>query len=564
MTAPLSRRRLLSSAATLAASACAGPAVHLASRAQFDLLIRGGTVFDGTGAPGVEADVGIRSGRVVAIDHLADASARTVVEAKGLAVAPGFVDLHSHADWTLFKDPTLQSVVRQGVTTVILGQDGNGWRTERPDKTRQFTTLAEFYAAVDRLPPAVNVASMVGLGDLRAAVVGLEDRPATPAEVAAMVALAEQELADGACGASTGLEYTPGSFASREELAALCRPLRARGLPYATHMRNEDDRLLEAIEESIQVANAAGCKLQISHLKTQGARNWAKLDAALATIDNAAVRGLDVAFDRYPYIAFATRLFNLFPTSSRDGDRKAFLARLSDPATAGPLRAVVLDKVDALGGWENVMVASVANAADAPIQGRRVGSYAAERKLDPYELIVGLLVRSVGDVGMVGFGMSEPNLVRILAHPRGMVCSDGGAYALEGPARSEYPHPRALGSFPRVLAVYVREKRALTLAEAIHKMSGFPASRVGLHDRGRLAVGMAGDAVVFDPATVRDRATFEQPLAYPEGIQAVVVNGQLALHHGERPAERSGRTLTPAKSAAALRGGLAVPRSARA
>jgi N-acyl-D-aspartate/D-glutamate deacylase len=284
-------------------------------------------------------------------------------------------------------------------------------------------------SAIDRLPPGVNVASMIGLGTVRGAVIGAGDRPATPAELEQMTAMVARALADGACGASSGLEYTPGAFASREELIALCAPLRARGLPYATHMRNEDDRLLESIDESIAVAAGAGCPLQISHLKTQGPRNWGRLDDAFGRIERARRDGLDAAFDRYPYVAYSTGLTNLFPVWSRDGGTEGFFARLDDPAVAPRIRAEALAKVELIGGWDNVQISSVRASEDRAAEGRRLGSHAKAIGAGPYETAVALLRRGEGRVGMLGFAMSEENLDEILAHPLAMVCTDGGGFA---------------------------------------------------------------------------------------------------------------------------------------
>jgi N-acyl-D-amino-acid deacylase len=545
--ADASRRSFLAAAggSLLALAVPGAPALRPAARRRAELVIRGGTVFDGTGAEGVEADVAFADGRVARVGRRLAETGALEIDARGLAVAPGFVDLHSHADGTLFDDPRAESVVRQGVTTVVVGQDGGSAAPLRRDGdgARRFATFRALFEAVERLAPAVNVASMVGLGTVRGAVVGLADRPATADELRRMAALVEAALADGACGASSGLEYTPGAFASREELVALCRPLARRGLVYATHMRNEDDRLLDAIAEAVAVGEEAGCAVHLSHLKTQGPRNWAKLAGAFALVDAAARRGLDVTFDRYPYIAYWTGLTNIFPVWSRDGGTAAFLARVADPATAPRIRAETLAKVELIGGWDNIMISNVAAPADRAAEGARLGRYAGAREVEPYEAAVGLLRRSAGEVGMVGFAMSEDNLERILAHPRGMVASDGGAHALAGPARRGHPHPRSLGTFPRVLGRYVRERGALTLAQAIHKMTGLPARRLGLADRGRLAAGMGGDAVVFDAAAVADRATFADPYQYPVGISAVVVNGRAALVDGARVGAGAGRAL---------------------
>jgi N-acyl-D-amino-acid deacylase len=504
------------------------PALHLRSRAEFDLVIRGGMLLDGTGAAARVLDVGVLGGRIAAIGAGLGAG-RDELDARGLAVAPGFIDIHSHADGSLDEDPRAESVIRQGITTVVAGQDGGG------------RTVGEQADRVAVFRPACNVAAMAALGSLREAVIGEDNRPATEDEIVRMRARVAHAIEQGACGASSGLEYTPGAFASTAELAAVCRPLAARGLPYATHMRNEDDRLLESIDEAIAVAEGAGCPLQVSHLKTQGPRNWGKLDDAFARIGAARTRGVDAAFDRYPYVAYQTTLANLFPATSRDGGTEAFLARLDDPA----LREACLAKVELIGGWDNVQISGVADEADRGAEGKRLGAYAAELGQEPFALTVALLRRNRGQVGMVGFAMSEENLERILAHPLGMVCSDGGSYAVDGPARRGHPHPRSVGTFPRVLGRYVRERKVLTLEQAVHKMSGFPAARLRLADRGRVAQGLAADLVVFDPAVVADRATFEDPFQYPVGIPAVVVNGEVALRGGERTPARPGRFVRP-------------------
>lgn len=544
----ITRRQFVAASAAASASVAIGaptsvlaaPAVH-ARRQDVDLLVRGGLMIDGTGADGRAVDVAITGGRVSAIGAGLSASAREIIDASGLVVAPGFVDIHSHADGALYDDPRAESVIRQGITTIVCGADGSSRAVGSP--ARPFGPYLE---SLERLRPACNVAAMVGLGSVRAAVVGNDDRPATPEELRTMVSLVERALADGACGASSGLEYTPGAFASRDELIALCRPLRARGLAYATHMRNEDDRLLDAIDEAITVAEGAGCRLQVSHLKTQGPRNWDKLDVVFERLVAAQARGLDVAFDRYPYLAYATGLTSLFPVWSRDGGTAAFFARLDDAAVRPHIREETLAKIALIGGWDNVQITSVKAVTDRAAEGKRLGQYATALGVDPFETAVALLRANDGDVGMVGFAMSEPNLERILAHPLGMVCTDGGGFAIDGPTRRGSPHPRGIGSFPRVLGRYVRERGALSLADAIAKMSAKPAARAALVDRGVLAVGRPADVVVFDPRTVDDVASFEQPFQYPTGIRAVVVNGTIALRDGARAREGSGRVLRPA------------------
>ncbi|MBC8087352.1 MAG: D-aminoacylase [Phycisphaerae bacterium] len=538
MTRSSDRREFVATGGSLLVAAIGAPALLL-QPADYDIVVRGGTVFDGTGAAGAIRDVAIQNGKIVAIAARISDRGQREIDARGLIVSPGFIDIHSHADSSLSADPRAESVVRQGITTIVGGQDGSSSGLDGPDG------YAKYLASIAALKPAVNVAAMVGLGSVRGRVVGAADRPATEAEIVRMTALVESALVAGACGASSGLEYTPGAFASTAELIALCKPLSARRLPYATHMRNEDDRLLESIDESIAVARGARCPLQISHLKTQGPRNWGRLDDAFQRVANARRDGIDAAFDRYPYTAYSTGLTNLFPVWSRDGGTDAFLARLAEPATAPRIKQATLDKVELIGGWQNVHITSVRAAEDRAAEGKRLGAYATALSADPYDLCVQLLRRSGGNVGMVGFAMSEDNIDRILAHPQGMVCSDGGGFAIEGPTRRGSPHPRGLGAFARVLGRYVRERKALTLAQAIHKMSAFPASRIGLKDRGRLAVGLPADVTVFDANTVADKATYEEPFQYAVGFSAVLVNGVVALANGVREGTGNGAVAKP-------------------
>jgi N-acyl-D-amino-acid deacylase len=546
------RRDFLRTSTTAAAAMLGAPALILRSRATADIIIRNGNVFDGLGGPSRQMDVVIANGKIVSLTRASTDRGTTEIDARGVAVAPGFIDIHSHGDGSLWEDPRAESLIRQGVTTIVVGQDGSsgaprdaaaGRSAASDDEGRRFVRFTDLWTSLTRLQPSVNVASMVGLGTIRGIVVGNANRPATSAEMTRMRVLVTQALADGACGVSTGLEYTPGAFAPREELIELCKPLATLGRPYATHMRNEDDRLIEAIDEAIAVARGAGCPLQISHLKTQGPRNWGKLDTAFARIAAARKAGCDAQFDRYPYVAYQTGLTNLFPVTSRDGGTDAFLSRLVTPGPMERIKRETLAKIDLLGGWDNVMIANVANDDDRSAEGQRLGSYAQSKGIEPYDIAVALLQRSHGNVGMVGFAMSEENLDRILAHPQGMVCSDGGAFAIDGPTKRGHPHPRGLGTFPRVLGRYVRERKALTLEQAINKMSALPASRIHLRDRGRLTTNMAADVVVFDPATVADKATYEDPFQYPVGISAVIVNGSIALRDGQRDDKHTGKPL---------------------
>jgi N-acyl-D-amino-acid deacylase len=491
-------------------------------------VLRGGVVFDGSGSEGRIADVAIEGERITAVGRVVERAALEL-DVSGLVVSPGFIDVHSHADRNLLVNPNAESRIRQGVTLEVVGQDGSS-----------IEDLPAFFEALGRQPPAVNLASMVGHGTIRRQVMGLEDRPATEAELDRMRALVRQALEQGVVGLSSGLEYTPGSFAEIDELVELAEELRGTGLPYASHMRNEDDGVLAAIEEAIHVGRMAGVPVQISHLKAQGERNYWKADAALRAIEAAREAGVDVHFDRYPYVAYSTGLSNLFPGSARAGGTQAFLARLRDPETAEHLEEQARGKVALLGSWNSVQISS-ASARNAQVRGRRLGELAAELGEDPYELTVRLLEEENGSVGMIGFGMSEENTAKMLSHPLGMVCSDGGAYAPYGALSEGSPHPRGYGSFPRLLGHYVRERRDLPLAAAIHKITEMPARKLRLPDRGVLRPGAFADVTVFDADRVADRATFEEPHQYPVGIEHVVVNGALTIRDAEQTGSLAGR-----------------------
>lgn len=511
------------------------------------ILLKGGLVYDGTGAPPVEADVAVDGDRISGIGPgLAEAGA-AVIDIKGLAVAPGFIDIHSHTDRELLVNPRAESKIRQGVTTEIVGQDGSSlgpWRDTRERETsEEIVDIAGFFERLERGGSAVNIASMIGAGTVRGLVIGYDDRPATAEELTQMVALVAEAIEQGACGLSSGLEYVPGGFADLDELVALAEPLRGTGLPYASHMRNEDDQLMAAIEEALAVGRRAGVPVHISHLKAQGQRNWWKAEPVLHTLERAAEDSDEVTFDRYPYVAYSTGLTSLFPLWSRDGGTEAFLVRLDDAELQEAIEKAVRGKVAELGGWDAVQMTSADGEGLDWIKGRKVGALAQEVGKDPYLLLLEIVRQGQARIGMVGFGMSEENTAMILAHPLGMICSDGSARATYGPLSEGSPHPRSYGAFPRVLGHYCRDQHLMPLEVGIHKMTGMPARRLRLDHRGRVAVGAFADLVVFDPATVADRATFTDPHQYPVGIEVVLVNGEVVIRDGEHTGALPGRPL---------------------
>lgn len=524
-----------------------------------DWVVRGAMVYDGTGRAPVQADVAISGDRIDAVGPRLSAGGAREVDLKGLALAPGFIDIHSHTDLVLLVDPKAHSKIRQGVTTEVAGQDGGSvgpWGDAQFEETRDgyrarygvdidFRDLAGFFARLRRQGAAVNLASMIGHGTLHGYVVGASGRSATEAERTRMAALVTEALAAGACGVSSGLEYLPGAFGDLDELAAVAAPLRGTGLPYATHLRNEDDQSLAALEEALNVGRKSGAAVHISHLKAQGERNWWKAPLMLELFERAHRGGLDVTYDCYPYVAYATGLSNMFPVWAREGGTEAFLARLKDPAQGARIQAQVLDKVNQLGNWDAVQVSNTGADSLAWARGKRLGQLAAERKQDPYELLLWLVEQDRNRSGMVGFGMSEEDVGRFLAHPLGMICSDGSALTTEGPLARGTPHPRNFGTFPRVLGHYCRERKVLPLEAAIHKMTGMPAARLKLAGRGTIAPGAFADLVAFDPTRVADRATFERPHQYPIGIPHVMVNGAWVIRDGEHTGAQPGKVLAP-------------------
>jgi N-acyl-D-amino-acid deacylase len=548
----MARREFLHAGAMLGVASLAG-LPHLWRWEKPDLVLRRALVFDGTGAPGVEADVAVLGDRIQAMGRVAE-SGLLEIDLAGKALSPGFIDIHTHADLPILANPKVENRVLQGITLEVGGQCGGSpgpWSREAAERTREryrdvhgveidFHDLGGFFTAIERTRPAVNAACMVGQGTVRGTVVGSENRPATEEELARMKALVAEAMGQGAVGLSSGLEYTPSGFASREELVELATVLAGTGYPYASHMRNEDDGVLAAVEEAIHVGRLAGVPVQVSHLKAQGERNWWKASVILSLLDEVREAGVDVHYDRYPYVAYSTGLSNLFPNWAKSGGNRAFLERLSDPAHAPAMEIYARAKVAQLGSWNSVQISSTRSEQNEWVRGQRLGDAAREAGEDPYAMAVRLL-REEGSVGMIGFGMSEENTAKVLAHPLGMVCSDGSVFAPEGPLSGGSPHPRSYGTFPRVLGYYVREQKVMPLETAIHKMTGLPAKKIQLTDRGVLRPGAYADLVAFDPSTIRDTATFDDPHQFPEGIDTVVVNGVVTVREGRMTGALAGR-----------------------
>jgi N-acyl-D-amino-acid deacylase len=524
-------------------------------RSAFDLLITRGSIIDGTGAPERLADVGIREGKILAVGNLTGATADRVINADGLKVVPGFIDIHSHVDVELFRDPRAESKVRQGVTTEVTGCDGmSPAPLGGPEVDRSLQNFKEssgfdcpyrdmdgFFHLLEERGSAQNMVSLIGLGTVREVVVGEDNRPATADELTQMKREVVRAIEQGCRGTSSGLEYTPGSFASTDELAALVQVVPEQFRLYATHMRNEDNTLLEAIQEAITIARNSGGRLQISHLKASYKINWYKQEKALKLLDEAIASGVDAHADRYPYIAFATDLAALFPLWSRDGGAEKFISRLKDKNDLERMKAAVQKKIDSLGSWESVMISDVETEENKKYQGKTLQEIARAVGGDPFDITVDLLLREDMRVGMVGFGMDEAGTEMVLAWKNTMVASDAGSFSPSH--RTSQPHPRAYGTFPRAIALYQRDRKITTLPEMIRKMTSLPARKIGLGDRGVLAEGKMADIVAFDYDTIRDRATFLDPHQFSSGIPYVIVNGVPVVDGDVQTSALPGRVL---------------------
>ena len=540
------RRKFIQTSASIGAGALLAGCTSVSSishRPQFDLLIKGGRVIDGTGVAETFADVGIKDGKIIALGNIDSIDAQRIVDAKGMHVVPGFVDIHTHTDSSILRLPTADSKLRQGVTTEVGGADGDSRAPRKKiDEGDEllYSDVDSFFNHLQQKGSAQNFASMVGLGTIREAVVGMDDRSATPEEMEAMKREVKKAIEQGCCGVSTGLEYTPGSFASTEELWEVTKAAPEPFRLYASHIRNEDTRVLEAIDEAIRIARHSGARLQISHLKSSYKINWYKNEIALSMLERAIDEGIEVHADRYPYIAYQTGLANLFPLWSRNGGTEQFMMRLNDRSIVEKIKPDTLRKINGLGSWESVMITSTKLDEHQSYIGKTIQQITVLLNVDPFEFAVELMIKENGSVGIVGFGMDEEGTELVLRWKNTIVASDGGAYS---PASKSNPHPRTYGTFPRAISYYQKERNVCSLPEMIRKMTSMPAQKIGLKDRGVIAQGKAADIVIFDYTTIKDNATFLNPHQFPTGIPYVIVNGEFAVDNNAITGKLSGKVL---------------------
>jgi len=522
----------------------------------YDLILSGGTIVDGTGAPRYAADIGIIDATIAAVGDLGDQRARRRIDASGLIVSPGFIDVHSHSDLYLLVNPRAESKIHQGVTTEVIGNCGMSPYPVEPDGVKPlrsamayldtqvdwaWRSAAEYFEALAGRDPSVNVASLTGHIALRSHTLGFENRKPTRRELDRMCDELGACLEQGAAGLSFGLIYTPSCFADADEMAALAEVVARYGGLCAVHMRNEGDGLIESVREVLDVAERSGVRLEISHLKAAYQPNWGKVPQVLELIEQARDRGVDVAFDSYPYTAGSSHLSSCLPIWAQEGGHWAILRRLRDPEVRNRLRGEYGPHVQQHA--QSLIICDAATKAGQALVGKSLGQIAEERGVEPLDAMLDVIIEEDNNAGVIMHSMCEEDVQAALKHPVGSIGSDGLACAPYSPLSHGLPHPRSYGTFPRVLGRYRREQGLLSLEKAVRKMTSLPASRVGLAKRGRIAEGQVADLVVFSDERISDIATFDQPHRYPTGVEYVLVGGRVVIDHDEHTGASRGQLL---------------------
>lgn len=530
---------------------------------QYDTLIRNGRMVDGTGNPWVYADVGVSGDRIALVARArTDATAKRVIDAKGLIVAPGFIDMLEQSEWNLLIDKQAFSKLTQGITTGITGEGGSiapqndQTIADRRDFLEHFhltvdwRDLDSYFRRLEKQGAGINLGTYVGATQVRRYVLGSVDRAPTAEELARMEQLVDQAMRQGAMGVSTSLIYAPAFYAKTEELIALAKVASRYGGIYASHIRNEGDREMEALEEAFRIGREANLPVEIWHLKVSGKQNWGNMPKVIAAIEAARASGLDVTANQYSYTASATSLGATIPPNYHEGGSEVLVTRLKDPQVRAAIRrdlsgdgSNIENMWRGTGGPQGILVASVLDPALKHYEGKTIAQIATDEHKDPLDALLDLVVAGKDHVGAVYFSMNEDDVKFAMQQPFVSVGTDAGAVNIQGPLSESKTHPRAYGTFPRILGRYVREQHLLTLEQAIRKMSSLPAQRMGLRDRGMLRAGAFADITIFDPATVKDVATFEDPHRPSVGIEYVLVNGVVSLEHGKVTGQLGGRPL---------------------
>jgi dihydroorotase/N-acyl-D-amino-acid deacylase len=533
----------------------------LAQAPAFDIVITNGHIIDGTGSPWYSGDLGIRDGRIAAIGNLAAASRQRTIDAAGKVVAPGFIDMLGQSELTILVDPRLPSKIYQGITSEVTGegdsvaplndaliQSGKG-EFDYYKLTPDWRTFRQYFARLEKQGMGINLASYVGATQVRRFVLGEDDKQPTPEQLAQMQALVRDAMKDGAAGVSTALEYAPAPYAKTEELIALAAEAGKYGGIYSTHMRNESNSVLEAIDEALRIGREANIPVEIWHIKVAGKDNWGRMPEVVAKINAARAAGADVTADTYAYTAWYNDFSAFIPPWAHDGGNAKLVERLKDPVTREKIRKDMLtpsrdwdNEWQEIPGPDAIMIGAVENPALLPLQGKRLSEIAKLWSKDPMDALFDFLIQDPS-TGVAVFGMSQPDVTLALQQPWVAIDNDSEGTSPEGILGQAHPHPRAYGTFPRILAKYVREEKVLSLEDAIRKFSALPSQRMRLSDRGVLKAGMWADVVIFDPATVHDRSTFDNPNQFSEGMNYVLVNGVPVIDQGKMTGALPGKVL---------------------
>lgn len=532
------------------------------SAPEYDLLIRNGHVIDGTGSPWYAADIAIRDGHIVAIGHLDPGSAKQTIDAAGMVVAPGFIDMLGQSEFTILVNPHLPSKIYQGITTEITGEGGTAAPLTAAIRAADratyehfgidpsWNTFREYFARLEKQGMGINLASYVGATQIRRAVIGDGDRAPTSAELDRMQALVREAMYDGAVGVSSSLQYAPAPYASTEELIALASEAGKLGGIYATHMRSEGDAIIPALDEAIRIGREAHIPVEIWHLKAAGRRNWGRMPEIVAHIDEARRSGVDIAANTYAYTAWFNSFSAFIPPWAHDGGDAKLIQRLKDPAARERIRKDMLtpssswdNEWEEVTGPEGILVSVVQNPKLLPLQGKTIAEIAKLWNKDPIDTVFDLLIEDNAATEVAVFGMSEPDVRLALQQPWVSICNDSQGTAPDGLLGQAHPHPRAYGTFPRILRKYVREDGALTLPDAIRKFTALPASNMRLADRGVIKDGMWADIVVFNPEAITDHATYENPNQLSQGMEYVLVNGVPVVDRGKMTNALPGKVL---------------------
>lgn len=522
----------------------------------YDILIKNGTVIDGTNKKGFKADVALKKDKIKKIGHLEGIKAKTVIDAKAQYVSPGFIDIHNHSDsyWTLFTAPSLESMLQQGVTTIIGGNCGSSlaplvkghvivsiqkW-TDISGINVDWLSMDEFLDVLEKRKMGVNFGTLVGHSTLRRGIINEEFRKLKPREIKMMERILEDALAEGAFGLSTGLAYSHAKVASAEEIIKLAKIVEKENKIYTTHIRGEAEELIPAIKETLSMAKKSKVSTEISHLKAMGRKNWPNFPKALEMIERAEKKGLNINFDVYPYTTTGSVLYILLPDWAAEGGKWMLIKRLRDPN----IKAKVIKEMQETKPYEYNKVKVAISPADRTFIGRKMTEIARTEGISVEEAVINMLIASEGRVITFFETLNEDNVKLALKHPLAFIASDGSGYDVDYyRKKKELVHPRCFGTFPRVLGKYVREEKLMSWEQAIYKMTGGPAEKIGLKNRGVLKKGNFADITVFNPKTVIDRATFENPFQYPEGIECVIINGKIAVNKGKYTNEMAGKVL---------------------